>query len=461
MGLYFLGNLSTRILSTLLVPLYAFKIAAGDLGDYDFAQTLQNIIVPILYMTIWNGALRFMLMRKTEAEREHTAAITVRFTLVMSLVGALLLYSLHFLGVFRIPYIHAQVLMIVTFGMAHTWLHMARGLEENNTFVIASVLGTSVNLSLNFFLIFFLNRGLDALFTASILSNVCSFLTVELRLRIIRKTRGAAFSKNLFKRMAIYCVPLIAGEIPAWFISGFGRMLVRTELGAEMAGLYAFSNKFSNLVTILGSVVTMALTEEVFVRSRTEEERVGGYLSEKSTQVFCVFTAMLMVMAPCLAAFYRIIAATAYAQSQEITFWLVGYAVMMAMANNIEGCFCMQGKTQYSLITSLIGAGTTILLSNFLIASWGMTGVAVAQLVGATVMFGLRYWIARRIARFSLRFAIPVLQSVLFAASGIACMRWGWAAIGTSLIINGGVALAANRALIASVWSALKGKLRR
>ena len=121
----------------------------------------------------------------------------------------------------------------------------------------------------------------------------------------------------------------------------------------------------------------------------------------------------------------------------------------------------MQGKTQYSLITSLIGAGTTILLSNFLIASWGMTGVAVAQLVGATVMFGLRYWIARRIARFSLRFAIPVLQSVLFAASGMACMRWGWAAIGTSLIINGGVALTANRALIASVWSALKGKLRR
>lgn len=460
-GLYFLGNLSTRILSTLLVPLYAFKIAAGDLGDYDYAQTLQSIIVPILYITIWNAALRFMLMRKTETEREEAAAITVRFTVWMSALGAVLLYAIHGLGVFTIPYVHAQVLMIVTFGMAHTWLHMARGLEENGVFVTASVIGTSVMLLLNFGLVFFLNRGLDALFFASIMSNVSAWLTVELRLGILRIPRGRAFSKPLFKRMARYCMPLIAGEISAWFISGYGRMLVRTQLGAQMAGLYAFSCKFSNLVTLLGSVVTMALTEEVFVRARAENDEVRGYMSEKGSQVFCLFTAMLMLMAPCLAAFYRIIASTEYAASQGITLWLIGYAVLAAMANNVDGCFCMSGKTQYSLITSLAGAGTMILLSNFLIERWDMTGVAVAQLTGAAVMFLLRLLIAGKTVHFRLRFAVPAMQSALFVASAWACMRWGWPAIALSFLGAIAVAVAANRKLIRILMSAIRARMRR
>ena len=460
-GLYFLGNLSTRILSTLLVPLYAFKIAAGDLGDYDYAQTLQSIIVPILYITIWNAALRFMLMRKTEAEREDAAVITVRFTVGMSVLGAAVLYAIHALGIFPIPYVHAQVLMIVTFGMAHTWLHMARGLEENSVFVTASVIGTSVTLTLNFVLIFFGNRGLDALFTASIMSNVSAWLAVELRLRILKKTRGRTFSRPLFKRMAIYCMPLIAGEISTWFISGYGRMLVRTELGAQMAGLYAFSNKFSNLVTLLGSVVTMALTEEVFVRSRAENDEVRGYMSEKGSQVFCIFTAMLMLMAPCLAAFYRVIASTEYAASEGITLWLVSYAVIMAMANNVDGCFCMSGKTQYSLITSLAGAGTMILLSNFLIEQWGMTGVAVAQLVGAAMMFLLRFVIAGKIVHFRLRFAVPVLQGGFFIGGALACMRWGWPAIALSFLLALAVAAIANRKLIESVMAVLKKRIHR
>ena len=102
-----------------------------------------------------------------------------------------------------------------------------------------------------------------------------------------------------------------------------------------------------------------------------------------------------------------------------------------------------------------------ILLSNFLIERWDMTGVAVAQLTGAAVMFLLRLFIAGKTVRFRLRFAVPAMQSALFVASAWACMRWGWPAIALSFLSAIAVAVAANQKLIHIFTSALRARMHR
>ena len=44
-GIYFIGNLSTKFLSVIVVFIYAFYINAEDLGKYEYIQTISNIIL--------------------------------------------------------------------------------------------------------------------------------------------------------------------------------------------------------------------------------------------------------------------------------------------------------------------------------------------------------------------------------------------------------------------------------
>ena len=59
--LYFIGNFSTKMLSSLLVPIYAFYIATEELGTFDYSQTIMNILIPIVFVSIWEAVIRFIL----------------------------------------------------------------------------------------------------------------------------------------------------------------------------------------------------------------------------------------------------------------------------------------------------------------------------------------------------------------------------------------------------------------
>ena len=83
-GMHFIGNLSTKVLSAVIVFLYAFYVGANDFGEYEYVQTLVNIIVPVFFFSIWDAILKFMLSQeKEESKRKITTTCTV-FSLISS-----------------------------------------------------------------------------------------------------------------------------------------------------------------------------------------------------------------------------------------------------------------------------------------------------------------------------------------------------------------------------------------
>ena len=65
-GLYFIGNLASKILSAILIPIYAFYVSSSDLGIFDYSQTLMQIIVPIVYFSIWEAILKYVILADSD-----------------------------------------------------------------------------------------------------------------------------------------------------------------------------------------------------------------------------------------------------------------------------------------------------------------------------------------------------------------------------------------------------------
>ena len=68
---YFIGNMSSKLLSVLLIPIYAYFVSVEDLGDYDYFIALLNIIVPIAYLNVWDAELKYLIGYEKLKERKY------------------------------------------------------------------------------------------------------------------------------------------------------------------------------------------------------------------------------------------------------------------------------------------------------------------------------------------------------------------------------------------------------
>ena len=64
-GIFFLGNILSKVISFFMLPIYTGYIAVADMGYYDVSITYTNMVVSIVFFEIWSAVLRYMYDRDT------------------------------------------------------------------------------------------------------------------------------------------------------------------------------------------------------------------------------------------------------------------------------------------------------------------------------------------------------------------------------------------------------------
>lgn len=454
-GLYLIGNLSSKILSFLLIPLYAFYVSVTDLGNYDFSQTIMLILVPFIFVAIWEAILKFLIISKEKKDIIITTSIMFVFFVMFFLITlTIIITSIFSIKIENLNYI---IIMICSYSLSCIWQYYARGLGENKSFVLASVCGTLVNFASNLVLLCIFKLGIYSLYLSYILGQTIIFIILENKLHCLRKIKRQNFDKKILKDMLLFSTPLVLNLISMWFISGFGRAIVNKTLGAEMGGLYAFSNKFGVVINVLGSVVSMALIEESVIKSKDDD--LGSYFTVTIQKLFQIFQSIILIAVPFIVIFYKFINETDYADSITVFPYFLLYAMLMTMATNVGAIFQAVEKTKYIFITTVIGALFTISISSVLVVKIGIEGVAIGQIVGALTMLISRFVVSGKFVKIDIKFNVIIYMGLYYVISAILCIRFGLFITILIMFINLGVITYVNRKDIKKVISFLMLKL--
>ena len=394
-GLYFIGNLSSKLLASLLVPLYAFYISTGDLGQFDYSQTVMNIVNPIIFICIWEAILRFLLTENDVNRENRILATSSLFSVLMSIlltIGIVIYYTFIIKDTTYMIYI---IGLFVCHGFSNIWQYYARALKQNKLYVISGVLSTIINFSFNILLICVFHMKLEALYISNILANLSIVILNEFKLRILKKISLKNLDFHLLKDMLKFSAPMVINTIATWLISGVGRMLINNILGKEANGLYAFANKFSIIVTFIGTVLNMAVIEESILISK--EKDFDSKFSSNIQFTYTKFLSLITLAIPAIMIFYEIIQSTGYYESRIYVPFLLIYAVTMTMSTNIGAVFHAISKTKYIFVSTVFGAIFMIAISLSLISQVGILGVILGQLSAAFAIMFSRYKIARKV----------------------------------------------------------------
>jgi O-antigen/teichoic acid export membrane protein len=399
--LYFIGNLSSKMLSFLLLPLYAYYILPDDLGYFDFIQSISMIVIPLIFIAIWEAVLKFLISEDDILKRNIVISTSFFFVLAIGVV-LLVLFSIYsFLYSPNMEQIFFIVGIILTSLLVTMWQYYARGIGKNKIYVTASIIGTITNFVLSIVFIYFLKMGVAALFIANISGNIITIFVIEYKLNILLVISRKNFKIQVLKSMLIFSLPLVLNLISAWLIQNLGRAIITTKLGLEATGQYAFASKFSVIVILIGSVLNMALIEESIIEAKNNS--FGQYFSYINQILFRLFMSLIIIAMPLIVIFYKLIDNTVYYDSLGLFPWFLIYAVFMIMSTNIGCIFQATDKTKYQFITTLLGSVVTIMLSYILIGRYQLYGIAIAQVLGAATMLVCRYFFARKIISLKLK----------------------------------------------------------
>ena len=67
-GIFLIGNIGTKLINFLLVPLYTYALNTYEYGVVDLVGTLGFLLGPILMLNIHEGVLRFCIDKGTDTD---------------------------------------------------------------------------------------------------------------------------------------------------------------------------------------------------------------------------------------------------------------------------------------------------------------------------------------------------------------------------------------------------------
>ena len=88
-GIFLIGNIGTKIINFLLVPLFTYALNTNEYGVVDLIGTLGFLLGPILMLNIHEGVLRFCIDK--DADTDSIMSIGYIASAIAIILGLLLL----------------------------------------------------------------------------------------------------------------------------------------------------------------------------------------------------------------------------------------------------------------------------------------------------------------------------------------------------------------------------------
>lgn len=94
--IYMLGNLMSKVLQMLILPIITTSLLASEYGYYDIIITTISLITPVFTLQFIEGLFRY-LFHASEKEKEKTVSTVTAFLLFGLVVLACIIVMLHYM----------------------------------------------------------------------------------------------------------------------------------------------------------------------------------------------------------------------------------------------------------------------------------------------------------------------------------------------------------------------------
>lgn len=373
-----IGKLCTQFISFFLVPIYTRFLLTEEYGSIDLIISYISLFTPVLSLQLETAVFRFLVEnRENEKNKNKIISTAVVFVSgIMMLAYALFMLLSHF---YKIKYSGYMFACLLSSLLASLFLQIARGKGKMVEYSIACVISGASTVILNILMVVVLRKGVQGVLLSMTISYILSSIFLYVFTGIYKNLNIKSFDKKVLKEMLGFSLPLIPTNISWWVVNVSDRTIISAVLGMAENGIYAVSNKFSNLFNGFSNIVYTSWTESVSVNINKKESE--KFLSDTSNLILKFFCFLCLGITMILSVSFNLIIGTDYLEAYNYVPVLL-YAMLFNVYCTILSAFYIALKrTKPQMWTTLLGAVINVLINVLLIKHIGLWAASISTLV--------------------------------------------------------------------------------
>lgn len=384
--IYMIGNLGSKILQVLILPLLTAVLLTEEYGYYDLIVTTINLITPIATLQLVEAMFRYLFGGSEEEKRVTISSVTAALVVGMTILAAVIALIQMFGIDLKYPFlIYLNYITNILFDYMQK---IARCQQRNSLVVVSGVINTSVMLAVEAMALLVFKMRVDGMLLANCVSYFVAVLYLEYKLRIEEYLSIAAVNVKRVKELLKYSLPLVPNSVCWWVVSACDRYVISFFLSISANGIYSIAGKFSQMLSMITSVFQMAWQESSIIESDKATR------DEFYTKTFDSYMRFLLsgyvVLLPIIRLAMPFLVAEEYRIGYLYNPLLLLGAVFSAFSQFYGSAYLAFKKTGGALSTTIIAAIINVTVGACLISKIGL----YAPALGTTCAF-LAQWLLR------------------------------------------------------------------
>jgi O-antigen/teichoic acid export membrane protein len=435
-AIYGVGGLVSRILATILLPLYTHYLPTGAFGQVEIVTAATAVLAIVLQLGISSAFFRFYFDAKEKTEKLTVVRTSFWFTMGAATLGLVLGVVFagpisHWIGLGHEPW-------LVRAGAVGLWAQtnyqqltaLFRVEERSTAYAIASVANVIVTVAAMVVFVAVFHWGAVGL----VVGNFTGTLAVYLALLAYRTDQlGLEFDRALFRKMQTFGMPLVPSALALWAINFVDREFVSWYKGNSEVGVYSASVKIASVITFV--MIAFRTAWPAFAYSIEDDREAKRTYSFVLTYLLAFASWAALALGALAPWWTELLTAPQYQRAEKGVALLAfagavyaGYTVLAIGSGRAR-------KTQLNWVVTGAGAGVNVALNFWLVPAYGMVGAAISTAAAYTVLFAGMTLYAQSVypVAYQWRRVVTVLGSAV--ALDVAARATGLSLVPSALVV--------------------------
>ena len=211
-AIYSIGNLSTKLIGFILLPIYTSKLTTGDYGILAYMETTSLFIIAFLNLGLPTGILRYCTSDKKHIDKEIIFTVfSFSFFISLLILVPLFIFRFRVAGILlsnheEIVLINLLLVIIPLEVFNNLTLSVIRLREKSGLYVFLIVTKFTLSLALNIYFIIGRGKKVEGIMMSQMFSSMALIL---LSLVFLFRNMKFKFIPEILGEMLRYSFPLI------------------------------------------------------------------------------------------------------------------------------------------------------------------------------------------------------------------------------------------------------------
>lgn len=399
-AIYSLGNITTKLIGIILLPLYTKHITVSEYGVLGILEITIMILTQVLILGQQQAFLRFHDIEEYRNNRKTTL-----FTIFIFIIGISIFFNLigqcfttKLASLFTKPtdftiYLRISFCIIALRLTNKLFLSVLRAKEKSTFYVIGNILKLAIVLGFNIYFVAFAKIGVKGILYSYLIGDAVLFLILfpNMISEMIPK-----FDSKILKSALTFGFPLIFTALAGMLLNMGDRYILKFLVNYKEVGLY-------NLGYRIAGILNMFIIQSFSMSLLPIAYKMYGQKGDKRyySKMLTYFVFVLFWAGLGLALFGKeLIKALALNPDYWLAYTIVPYIILGYIFSGAKSILnlglYLKKKTKYIAYNTIGAAVLNIGLNFILIPKYKMIGAAVATVISFIALYLVTYFIANR-----------------------------------------------------------------